>query len=471
MSKVELPLAQRYVSFREEVFSGLAEDAALPGWSEPMTELHLQSLWFGGEFGSAFTSADGKAIVIRDFGTWNAGAGPDFTGCTVLIDGQSFTGDIELDPDVRDWERHGHGANMEFNRVVLHVFVSAPVEARMFTRTQEHKEVPQVQLTSAMLASSIAPPYKQAPARLGRCSTPLREMDIERVRTLIESAAQYRLQKKAARVHQCVMAHGREQALYQALAQTLGYRFNQRPFTLLAQRLPLRRMLSLEPLAREALLFGIAGFLDATPFDHTKDTTREYLRGLWQHWWKQRSEFGRWAARGFDMKWKLAATRPGNHPQRRLGALAAVLAAWNKVSAPLKHADAWNRASWCKVIETLSHEFWSKHYTLLANPAAKPIALIGSTRVQEMLANVVYPLLVPERPALWAEYLELPAMLDNQKVRRAVQRLFGESDRSKDFLQQLHHQQGLLQVYEDFCLEDDSACADCPFPERLAQWR
>jgi hypothetical protein len=65
----------------------------------------------------------------------------------------------------------------------------------------------------------------------------------------------------------------------------------------------------------------------------------------------------------------------------------------------------------------------------------------------------------------------MPAMLDNQKVRRAVLRLFGENSRAATFQKQLHHQQGLLQVYEDFCLEDDSACAGCPFPERLAQWR
>jgi hypothetical protein len=87
------------------------------------------------------------------------------------------------------------------------------------------------------------------------------------------------------------------------------------------------------------------------------------------------------------------------------------------------------------------------------------------------LANVVYPLLVPDRGALWHEYLELPSMLDNEKVKRATLRLFGLSPLAKDFQRKLHHQQGLLQLYEDFCLEDDSGCEDCPFPERLAQWR
>jgi hypothetical protein len=45
---------------------------------------------------------------------------------------------------------------------------------------------------------------------------------------------------------------------------------------------------------------------------------------------------------------------------------------------------------------------------------------------------------------LWAENLELPALLDHRKVRRAVLRLFGDAPRGKDFTKKLHYQQGLL---------------------------
>jgi len=50
-------------------------------------------------------------------------------------------------------------------------------------------------------------------------------------------------------------------------------------------------------------------------------------------------------------------------------------------------------------------------------------------------------------------------------VRRAVLRLFGDEGRGGEVTTKLHHQQGLLQIYEDFCLEDDSRCANCPFPK------
>lgn len=464
-----LPLADRYARFRDSVFSGLEESPGLLGFEQPMTELDLQSLWFAGAFGGEFTSTEGKAVRVVDFGVWNSGAGPDFTGCTVTVDGETLRGDIELDSDARDWERHAHGANADYASVVLHLFFNAP-EQRFFTRNIEHKEVPQIKLSPAMLALESKPNRSLAAARLGRCSTPLREMEAEHVQSMLEAAAQYRLELKSKRLHRSVAVHGREQAVFQALAQALGYRNNQQPFLLLSQRLPVKRLLKLPQAEREALLFGISGFLPTDGFEAFAKYTRGYLRLLWDEWWRLRDAWSRWQQPAQLPRWKLAGTRPGNHPQRRLGALTSMLAEWDRVSAPLMDAGRWSQTAWKESLLHLQHDFWSTHYTLQSKPSAEPLALIGETRVQEMLANVAYPLLMPERTRLWAEYLELPAMLDNQKVRRAVLRLFGESPRGADFQKKLHHQQGLLQLYEDFCLEDDSACADCPFPERLKEW-
>lgn len=463
-----LPLAARYTRFRDSVFSGL-EEISLPGFPQAMGELDVQSLWFGGAFGSDFRSVDGKPVHIVDYGIWNSSAGPDFTGCTVEVDGQKLSGDIELDPDARDWERHAHGANPDYSRVVLHLFLDGP-EDRFYTRTHEHREVVQVRLDAATLPDHAKPNRGLAAARLGRCHTPLSEMEPAQVQSMLESAAQYRLERKSLRLHRCVAAHGREQAIYQALAQTLGYRSNQQSFNILAQRLPVQRLQRLPAEESEGLLFGVSGFLESVRYEDTLPETRAYLRGLWSTWWKQRDAAQRWLQPQQALPWKLAAIRPGNHPQRRLGALVAMLKQWPRISGPLMDAGRWSQESWRETLLSLTHDFWSTHYTLLAEGSAKPLALIGETRVQEMLANVAYPLLMPERTRLWAEYLELPALLDNQKVRRAVQRLFGESELGTAFQKKLHHHQGLLQVYEDFCLEDDSACADCPFPERLKQW-
>lgn len=471
MSLPPLPLAERYARFKESVFAGLEEAPAslLPGVVEPYTELDLQSLWFSAAFGTELTDLDGRRVRVVDFGEWNSGPGPDFTHCALEVDGELRRGDIELDTDLRDWERHGHGANPDFSRVVLHLFVHGP-EQRFYTRDHQHRAIPQARLPLELLNENARPIPGLAAARLGRCHTPLAEMGAARVAGIIEAAAQHRLERKSRRIHRCVEAHGRAQTIYQELARTLGYQANTQPFLLLTQRLPVKRMLALPAPAREALLFGVAGFLESVRHEETEGESRQYLRGLWAEWWKHVHEASRWLEPQHLPRWRGVRTRPGNHPQRRLGALASMLGSWQGVAGPLLEAGRWSQASWKASLASLRHEHWSAHYTLSAAPARRPVALVGETRVQEMLANVVYPLLVPERTRLWAEYLELPALLDNERLRRAALRLFGDSPLRADFTQKLHHQQGLLQIYEDFCMEDASGCADCPFPERLKEW-
>lgn len=465
-----LPLAERYARFRDAVFGGIEDPGVLQGLGGAWTELDWQSLWFSGAFGTQFQSAGGHQVEIVDFGVWNSGPGPDFTGATIRVNGDACHGDIELDTDARDWENHGHGVRGDYDQVVLHLVLRLP-ETRFFTRTSQHREVPQVLLSPSVLPPEAAPARGMAAARLGRCAAPLAVMDPSRVRSIIEHAAQFRLERKSRRLHRLVRAQGREQAIFQSLAQTLGYRNNQQPFVILAQRMPLRTLLRHDAPLRESVLFGVSGFLEKIRLEDTEGATRGYLRQLWSGWWKQRDACARWLEPRALVSWNLAATRPGNHPQRRLGALAAMLSSWKRLSEPLADATRWSQPAWTDALAALRHDFWSSHYTLTSAPAAKPLSLIGETRVQEMLANVAYPLLVPERTRLWAEYLELPAVLDNQKVRRAKLRLFGDNPPlAGAFDSRLHHHQGLLQIYEDFCLEDDSACAACPFPERLEEW-
>ncbi|MDA7888259.1 hypothetical protein N9A86_02605, partial [Akkermansiaceae bacterium] len=58
----------------------------------------------------------------------------------------------------------------------------------------------------------------------------------------------------------------------------------------------------------------------------------------------------------------------------------------------------------------------------------------------------------------------------NQKVKRCCERLFGSLAPAKPHLKFAWQHQALLQIYQDFCLEDLSDCSDCPFPEQLATW-
>jgi hypothetical protein len=453
-----LDMTAKYVQMRAR--SRIAERPLIALASVP-SELEIQARWFAGDFGRNLTTTSGEQIEIVQFGFWNREAGPDFQDAVVrLANGEITRGAIEIDLLDRNWENHGHATNAAFDNTVLHLFVERS-SAEFFTRTSSHRLVPQVQLDLAAIDTTGS---EIALAHAGRCVAPLRSLEAERVRSVLDAAAQFRLQRKAERLRHRIEAHGRDGALYQAIADSLGFKQNRLPFTLLAQRLPLV-LLRRNGDDAEALLFGVAGFLDAPNMVELRQSTRTYLRSLWDKWWKYRDQLGRLALAA--KLWKMSGTRPLNHPHRRVGALATLVPHWKKFTS-LAHAST--SAEMEKFLTGLEHEFWSVHYTLASERASAPLALVGDSRVVEILANVIYPLALVDERDVWNDYRKLRARLSNQSVRIAAARLFADDPRQQEFLRSVAGQQGLLQIYEDFCLRDASDCAQCPFPEQVRNW-
>lgn len=461
--------AESYGQFRRRIWSQAQPLVRSRQAEFAEDETELQARWFGGEFGRTFTGTEGERIEIVQFGHWNRGAGPDFTEAAVKIDGETRGGAIEVDPDVRDWERHGHGSNPEFNGIVLHVFTDQPALNRAFTRTESHRNV--VQLLLPQFAGLQGRPDFLPEAFPGRCLAPLARMVDAEVESLLAAAAQHRLREKSRRLRAMAEATSRDQAVYQGIAEALGYRHNKLPMAVLAQRCPVRELLDADGREREARLFGAAGFLGADlAADSRSDETPPYVRRLWDAWWRMRDRHGTDPARA--IRWRVDGMRPVNHPQRRIAALGALVGQWEKVrnfwEEPVNNLPQVVK----KWVETLEHPYWNRHISLRSAAAAKPLRLVGDDRLRDLLGNVVFPVVVGDRSVFWSDYLRLRAVDENQKTRRAALRLFGrDDDRKKLFTRYYHQQQGLLQIYEDFCLEDLSECARCPFPEQLLQWR
>ncbi len=450
--------ADRYA----ELLAPEIRETALFRSSRQWTELELQAHWFAGDFGREFRTTEGEPVRIVQFGVWNREAGPDFADAAVAINGREpVRGAIEFDMDVRDWERHGHGANADYESVALHVFTHRG-PSTFFTRTQGHRLVPQVLVDPSLLSAGDPPSLPEA--KLGRCSGPLNLMSDDRVRDVLLAAAQHRLRRKTSALVRLREMHGPDEALYHALAVTLGYKSNKLPFTLLAQRLPLR-LLQKSKDEIEPLLFGLSGFLPSDDLNPYDSDTRGYLRALWEKWWARRAEFGR--LKVAPELWKLGGQRPMNHPQRRLAALAQIVRNWSRLKALYGSAD-------CRKIQRffaeLSDPYWDHHFTISSKPSAKPMALVGSARVVEMLMNVFLPLATLEDEKGWEAYRQLAAPMTNRRVEVAAVRLFGADSGARPLLKSAAMQQGLLQIYEDFCLQDASDCARCRFPRQLERW-
>ena len=119
----------------------------------------------------------------------------------------------------------------------------------------------------------------------------------------------------------------------------------------------------------------------------------------------------------------------------------------------------------------LRHPFWNFHYTLTSEAAATEMAIVGDSRIAEILANVLLPYFLAEGSDIWPAYEKLPARLTNRRLETGATRLFGSDARRPRFTRTIAQQQGLLQIYEDFCLQDNSDCAHCPFPEQMQKWK
>ena len=449
---------QRYASARDA--GRIHERSLLPTTRIP-SELELQARWFTGEFGREFTTTAGDQIEIVQLGTWNREAGPDFRDASIRnADGSVRRGCIEIDLVDRSWETHGHATDPAFNDAILHIFIESGGR-EFFTRTSSHRNVPQIQLDLSSLRGTLATDIPLA--RPGRCHAPLRSSDAAQIESILAAAARFRLQRKADRLRRAIDSHGRDEALFQAMATALGYKNNQLPFTLLSQRLPLALLRSQRADA-EALIFGVAGFLEDPDLAALAIPTRKYLRQLWDRWWRQRDAVYRLVLP--RDAWNFSATRPTNHPQRRVAALSAIAAGWPKVANALGRDHAALRAT----LLQLQHAYWDRHYTLTSDVTLKSVALIGETRVAEILANVAFPLALSDGVEL-DDYARLASRSTNRSVETAAARLFGDDPRRAQFTKRAAHQQGLLQIYEDFCLQDDSDCANCPFPEQMQQWR
>jgi hypothetical protein len=302
-------------------------------------------------------------------------------------------------------------------------------------------------------------PAEVPPALAGRCSCAIRQFPPAAVASILLAAGRQRFQRKAALFARTREVHGEGEALYQSVAAALGYKGNELPFRLLAQRLPVRR-LAVDPQARESLLFGVAGFIPWDDLRQLRPEARGLVRRLWRHWWKHRSSAG--GLQIPDTAWRFGGQRPSNHPHRRLGALAALLGHWRAIRR-MAAAGEWRSLE--RLLLGLSDPFWDLHYTIGSKPSMRRMALIGRERVQDLLANVFLPAFGDWKPM---EGMHTPER--SKSVRVAAARLLAGRHDVRQILHGMAHQQGLLELYEGFCRCDSSDCRNCPMPEQLPGW-
>jgi len=470
--ELSFPRSAEYRALRERVRPVVCESRPdRPDFA--YSERHLQCLWYDATYRpSLLFSAAGEEITVQHPGRWNLEAGPDFMDAvfTVGTGRRRVRGDVEIHVRPSDWAAHGHANDPRYAGVKAHV--------TYHPGTVSHGQLPagvlQVPLRDLLavdpsfsfdLLDVASYPYGKLPAGRPPCSRVLDSWPMAAVERFLEAAGEERLRIKALHMADAIETRGPDEALYEAVMGALGYKHNQAPFRELARRVPLEALRSEaagDPLRAYSLLLGVSGLLPASISPKWEPGTRKFVRQTWDLWWKQRAA---WEHRVMErIAWRRSGARPQNHPVRRLAAAAALFTSPETPSQRLQATPGPDPRGFLRGIrglfEEASMDFWKRRLSLGGRVQDRDVHLLGPERVASMLTNVLVPFLAARGVRMDAIVSVLPAEHHNELLRRTATALFGP-DHNPAFYRSGIRQQGILQVFHDFCIHNRSGCSEC----------
>jgi hypothetical protein len=418
---------------------------------------------------------DGQTVRVLHPGFKNHEAGPDFRGAVVQIGSDApRTGDVEIDLIANGWRAHGHEHNPAFQNVVLHVlwegasgFASGPPAMEL-----RHQLDATLEEISAWLGRETIPSLPDG--MRGKCCAPLCALPAAGLEKLLHQAAQVRWRRKASQLQARARQAGWEQTLWEGLFRALGYKQNVWPMQRLAELRPIWFFGPGEAFTWQARLLGISGLLPEQ-LTKTQSASNDYLRRVWDQWWREREQFQQHILP--RNLWKFNSLRPANHPQRRL----ALAAHWLASGSLIAKLETWFTSeisdtelpdSLLKILQVAEDDFWSWRWTFLSARLPRPQPMLGESRVTDLAVNVILPWFWVRavegknnrlRQVAEHRYLIWPSAQDNSALKLARERLLGSSPAK--ILRGAAAQQGLLQIVRDFCEHSNAICEDCRFPE------
>lgn len=466
-------MAEWYAAARQRTAPGMREAPAEEA-SFPYSERHLQCVWFDAAYRpAALRSSAGETVIVEDPGRWNLEAGPDFIDAALRVgtEERRVKGDVEVHVRPRDWDAHRHGDDPRYRRVVAHVCYHAgslppgrlPAGALQIAlgrllQSDEQFSFENIDVT--------AYPFAARPAQGTPCAALLASWTTERRVELLRSAGEARLSVKAERMAAAIRERGADQVLYEETMAGLGFKQNSAAFRQLARRLrfdALRLEAGDDAFAAYAMLLGVAGLLPARLPAAWDAATKAFVRDLWDVWWKKQAAWERCVMP--RTAWRLGGQRPQNQPVRRLAAAAILFSRRVPLAGALAALSPGRSAAWFRqAADAFSADdglpYWRRRLAFASGPGRTDIALLGPDRVAALLSNVAIPFRAATGDDVAPLLAHLPAEDDNAVMRQTAFSLFG-----RDYNPATHRhgilQQGLMQIFHDFCLNRRSGCSGC----------
>jgi hypothetical protein len=423
-----------------------------------ITEKRVVEIWQESLQGHDLKTITNEPIKVIYPGRRNDDRGADFKDAIIATGQGQLKGDIEIHVKTSHWWTHQHHRDPTYNRVILHVVYQNDTVKELVL--ENGFKVPTLALCGYIGQSegALAPP-------LLPCRSNTRQ-----ITKVLDEAGEARLLARSTLFREMITKDGAGQALYEGVMTALGYSKNKAPMAELARRLPLQTLETLtvnntpdnEYLARcQAYLAGAAGLLpsqrERLPVNEPAGSWAEKLENIWAN--------GGEAACLSLSDWHFFKVRPGNHPLRRLAAVSHLLLRYREKGLLVWLEERFMEDNAFHSLEeglmVAADGYWGCYMEFGVPAAGAAPALLGKERAGDIIINVLLPFAYARGPAAQGKraldiYRQCRAPAENTLVKHMRQQL----KLSRSFISNARQQQGLIHIYQTFCLE--GGCGQCP---------
>jgi len=402
-----------------------------------------------------FVTTEGESIQVLSTGFLNKDAGPDFYNCRILINKIEWHGTIEVHYKTSDWNRHNHANDKAYNNVVLHLVWEQDINIKR----HDGSYIPTLELKNRV-DYKIIEGYQSllnSPNKIP-CDRSIGNVDNLFILSMLERCLVERMENKANDVLILQKRNNSnwEETCYQWLGKCFGFKINSEPFQRLCTLLPysiLKKHLS-NSLQTEALLFGIAGFLEgANEEKYFTDLKKEFLFLSQKYLLKSPMEIS---------EWKFLRLRPANFPSIRIAQFAAFLLSTENLFDSIFN----NQSEFFKIkLASKPNSFWHSHFHFGNTSKSKHQATLGKNSIENIIINAIVPLrfsygISQDQDQIKDDCLDLLRQLSPEK--NHILNIFSDL---KLPIPSAFESQAYLQLHNTYCVKKE--CLSCTIGHQI----
>jgi hypothetical protein len=300
------------------------------------------------------------------------------------------------------------------------------------------------------------------------CFQILNRMDMQSLKNLLNTAGEARFRLKAIQFRAESKEKEMRQVLFRGIMRALGYVKNTEPFEHLAERVSLNSIESQKGVAlKQALLLGTAGLLPSQRWQG-EFAGEKGVQELEQLWRSADRKIGTMK----EGDWNLSHIYPNNSPVRRIVALSYLLERYSeeKLLAGILQLvkEAPQTGGHCvleKGLTVTGDGYWWDHFDFDLRSKTRRSALLGNSKVSEIIVNVVLPFAfswgeLNDDAKIKENALELYRNYPKLSGNYLTQHMKKQVGLEESFDLTACHQQGLFHIFKNYCCE--GRCGQCP---------